>query len=89
MDPDPVWIRNDLFLLDQDPYRECGSGSGSRSKKTDQNYQINMNSSLFLQTQENPDPENTGWCKELAASLPCTRSRACCRLSLEPTLYEE
>jgi hypothetical protein len=32
-----AWNCTALALLNPDPYRECGSGSGSRSQKIDQN----------------------------------------------------
>jgi hypothetical protein len=43
VDPDPHYVD---FLLDPDPYCECGYGSESRSKEIDQNLKINLTFSL-------------------------------------------
>ncbi len=40
------WIRIHLAILNPDPYWEWGSGSGSRSMKIGQNFQINLASCL-------------------------------------------
>ncbi len=57
-----AWIRIHLVVLDPDPYWECGSGSGSRSKDINRNLQINLVSCL-------------GFCTFVV--VPCCTGRAC------------
>ncbi len=77
-----IRTRIHLALLDPDldPYWYCGSGSGSRSKNIDWNYQIILNSSLLKGLYTNVGMFNDYYLHKVY--LSCKNSSFFCRQSL-------